>query len=258
MVDAGREQCTSRQDCTNLGREFANSECVSSLCQLKADPSWACLGEEAAAASRPPNQVRMIVPLTNAISNQPTPGIEVRACERIDVDCLMPVAAGVSNDAGEADLLLPGGFDGYLRWEGPDIYPTLFFLGAAVMADGIFPVSVLTPQFFESLNEPFHDELVEDRSAIVVYVKDCTGTEGVGVSLSLPEGDDATRVFYMIDGLFPASQNETSAAGLAGVVNVPSGYISIAGVLSDGREIGTAVVLTRPGFATFVNLGPAR
>ncbi len=258
VVDAGREQCSTDADCEALGQGLSGHACVSSLCQPLPDPSWACLDEGTAAAPVAPPQVRIIVPFLNVISSQPTPGVNVLACERLDPDCQMPAAAGVSDDAGEVDLRLPGGFNGYLRWESEQIYPTLFFFGAPLMADAIVPVNVITPQVFEGLNAQFEGATIDGRSAVVVSVRSCTGAPGAGVTLSSAEGDRATRAYYMVDGLFPPSQTETSAAGLARLINVPQGNVSITGRLANGREIGTAAVLTRAGFATLTNLGPAR
>jgi hypothetical protein len=257
IVDAGREQCSTDGDCASLGQEFADRACVTSLCQLKPDPNWACLDDDAAMAPPTPTQVRIIVPFLNVVSGEPTPGVNVEACERLDADCQMPAATGVSNAEGEVDLRLPGGFNGYLRWQAEQIYPTMFFFGAPLLADAIVPVNVITPQVFEGLNAQFRGSSIEGRSAVVVTVKNCRGGLAEGITLSTPEGDSATRAFYMVDGLFPPSQTETTAAGLARLINVPQGNVSITGRLADGREIGTAAVLTRPGFATLTNLVPS-
>lgn len=68
--------------------------------------------------------------------------------------------------------------------------------------------------------------------------------------------DSSTRVFYEADGLFPPSQQETTRTGVVRVINVPTGNVSVRGSLSDGREIGTASMLTRAGFATLTSLSP--
>jgi hypothetical protein len=258
VVDAGREQCSADRDCLALGQEFADSTCVSSLCQPNPDPNWACLDEGATVTSALlPSQVRIIVPFLNVVSHQPTPGINVQACERLDADCSMPTTASVSNSQGEADLRLPGGFNGYLRWEAEGIYPTMYFFGAPLLSDAIFPVNVITPQVFDGLNAQFKGAAIEGRSAVVVNVQTCTGAPAAGVTLTVPEGDSATHAYYMLDGLFPPSQAETSVAGVARVINVPQGNITITGALANGRQIGTAAVLTRTGFATVTNLAPA-
>jgi hypothetical protein len=132
----------------------------------------------------------------------------------------------------------------------------MFFFGLPLVADAILPVNVISPQVFEGLNAQFRSLAVEGRSAVVVNVKNCNGAPGAGVRLTVQEGDNSTRVFYMADGLFPPSQTETTVAGLARVINVPPGNISITGNLASGEEVGTAAILSRAGYATVTNLRP--
>jgi hypothetical protein len=256
-VDAGREQCVTDTDCARLGADFSDGVCVSALCRVRPDPNWTCL-DEARVEVTPivPERVRILVPFVDVVTGQQVPNVEVRACERLDTECQTPSATGVSNEAGEADLRLPGGFNGYLRWQATDIYPTMFFIGSPLIADAILPVNVISPAVFEGLNAQFRSIALEDRTAVVVNVKNCSGAPAAGVNLSVPDGDAATRVFYIVDGLFPPSQTETTVAGLARVINVPPGNISISGSLADGREMGRVTVLTQPGVATVTNLRP--
>jgi hypothetical protein len=91
-----------------------------------------------------------------------------------------------------------------------------------------------------------------DGSSCAVDILSQCGAPGAGVSLSIPEGDSATRAF---DGF---RQAKTTAAGLACVLNVPEGNVSITATLGDGREIATATILACRGFAMLTDLAPNR
>jgi hypothetical protein len=257
-VDADRPQCSTNQDCEQIGEAFAGSVCVTSFCQLRPDPNWSCLDEDPTSVSPPSGQVRLIIPMVDIVSAQPKPGVEVQLCERLDSECTMPLVTAVSNPRGEVDVLLRSGFNGYVRWQAPDVYPTLYFFGTPLVRDSILPVDLISPQVFAGVNSMFAADNVEGRVPVVVFVRNCAGAPASGIVVSVLEGDQATRAFYLADGLFPASQTETTEAGVSRVINVPLGAVTIRGELADGREIGSASVLTRAGFATLANLGPAR
>jgi hypothetical protein len=257
VVDASREQCVDDADCARLGPEFEGGACEASLCRPKSDPAWACLdGQAEAPPPITPSQIRFTGRLVDVVFQKPVPGIDLRVCERLDPECSMPLAAVVSDEQGEVNLTLPGGFNGYLRWQSPNTQPVLFFFPAPLSRDTVLPLGVVTPQIMAGLDVQFERLTIEGRAVAVVYATDCAGAPAVGVRLSVLEGDSSTRVFYEADGLFPASQRETTQTGVVRAINVPTGNVSLRATLSDGREIGTARVLTRAGFVTLTILSP--
>jgi len=254
-VDADRQQCATDADCSRLGPAFEDGVCVDALCRTRPDPRWDCLDEEQTALDAPvPERVRVIVPIVDVVTGQRVPGVEVMACGGLDGECVMPLATSVTNQQGESDLLLPGGFNGYLRCEAPNIFPTLYFFGAPLTGDATALVNVVTPAVVQGLDSQSAEVSAPGRPVVVVDALDCTGAPAAGVRVSIPEGDSATIVSYMVDGLYPPSQTETSSSGVARILNIDEGNVTINGRLFDGRSIGSAAVLTRQGFVTLANL----
>jgi len=255
VIDADRQQCDVDADCARLGSEFEDGVCVEALCRVRPDPRWDCLDEEPTAlAVSVPERIRVIVPIVDVVTGEQVPGVEVMACGALDGECVMPLAAGVTNQRGESELQLPGGFNGYLRCQAPNIFPTLYFFGAALTEDSVALVNVVAPAVVQGLESQAVDVTVPGRSRLVVDVLDCTGAPAAGVRVSIPEGDAATIVGYNVDGLYPPSQMETSNSGVARVLNVAEGNVTITGRLADGRVIGSAAVLTRQQFVTLATL----
>jgi hypothetical protein len=255
VVDADRQQCATDADCSRLGPDFEDDVCVEALCRARPDPRWDCLDREPTALAAPvPERVRVIVPIIDVVTGEQVPGVEVMACGGLDGECVMPLATGVTDQRGESELRLPGGFNGYLRCQASNIFPTLYFFGAPLTEDSIALVNVVTPAVVQGLDARAVDVTLAGRSRVVVDVLDCTGAPAAGVRVSTPEGDSATIVGYMVDGLYPPSQAETSDSGVARILNIAEGNVTIDGRLSDGRAIGSAAVLTRQGFVTLANL----
>jgi hypothetical protein len=260
VVDADRQQCQTDADCSRLGPDFEDGVCVEALCRSRPDPRWDCLDQGATALAAPvPERVRVIVPVVDVVTGERVPGVEVMACGGLDGECVMPLARGVTNQRGESELRLPGGFDGYLRCQAPNIFPTLYFFGAPLTEGSTALVNVVTPEVVQGLDAQAAGVTVPGRSRVVVDVLDCDGAPAAGVRVSTPEGDAATIVGYMVDGLYPPSQTETSNSGVARILNIAEGNVTINGRLADGRAIGSAAVLTRRGFVTLANLraGPS-
>jgi hypothetical protein len=255
VLEADRQQCETDADCSRLGPDFEDTVCVEALCRTRPDPRWDCLDREPTALAAPvPELVRVTVPVIDVVTGEQVPGVEVMACGGLDGECVMPLAAGVTNPRGESELRLPGGFNGYLRCQAPSIFPTLYFFGAPLTEDSTAVVNVVTPAVVQGLDAQDADVTVPGRSRVVVDVLDCTGAPAAGVRVSIPEGDSATIVGYMVDGLYPPSQMETSNSGVARILNIAEGNITIQGRLADGRAIGSAAVLTRREFVTLANL----
>jgi hypothetical protein len=253
VVDADRQQCEIDADCSRLEPDFEAGVCVEALCRARPDPRWDCLDREPTALPAPvPERVRVIVPIVDVVSGSPVPGVEVMACGALDGECVMPLATAVTNPTGESELRLPGGFNGYLRCQAPSIFPTLYFFGAPLTADSTALVNVVTPEVVQGLEAG--GATIPGRSRVVVDVLDCSGAPAAGVRVSVPEGDAATLVAYNVDGLYPPSQRETSSSGVARILNVVEGNVTIDAWLADGRAMGSAAVLTRQQFVTLVNL----
>lgn len=255
VVDAERQQCESDADCSRLGPDFEDGVCVEALCRTRPDPRWDCLDREpTAVAAPPPASVRVRVSVLDVVTRGPRPAVEVRACGALDSECVTPLAIAVTHSGGEADLQLPGGFNGYLRCEAGNIFPTLYFFGAPLTESSTALVSVVSTAVVEGLDAQSADVSAPGRPVVVVDALDCTGAPAAGVRVSVPEGNSTTIVGYMVDGLYPPSQMATSSSGVARILNIEEGNVTINGRLTDGRSIGSAAVLTRQGFVTLANL----
>lgn len=256
-VDTDRVQCTTDSDCSERGPQFAHSKCIESLCQPIVDETWTCLDRP---ASGPPSTttVHVIFNAVDLLSKRPLAGLSLTQCAKLDANCAFPIAQYRSNEAGQIDVAMPAGFDGYLMVEGAGIYPTLIFPPSTSKqrAPGtlpLVPASFIGTMFSEFGVTSFGDE----RSAILTTALDCLGRPAQGMILASQPADDQT-VSYVLEGGLPSrTARATDSTGAGGFVNIKAGGAVITSTLSSSnRLVGTAGVQVRPGYLTMVLVMP--
>lgn len=238
------------------GSASTGSVCVDSMCEFPGETAWHCLAEEAPPSSVDSRQVRLIVPITNAVSGKPLVGLAALVCATPDVECLQPVAEAVADENGKLNIRLDAGFNGYLRFDDPDVKPTLFFLSRPIAQDVVVALALLPS---DTGNVVLQVPLDPERELIDVFVKDCDGSPGVGVTLSSPDGDEQTTSLYSVDGrlFFSDTIKRTGENGLGQLMNLPRGIVRVVGRLEDGTEVATGTAILRGDYRTVLNLYPS-
>lgn len=256
-VDTDRVQCTTDSDCSERGPQFAHSTCIESLCQPIVDETWTCLDRP---ASGPPTTTTVHVTLNTVdlLSKRPLAGLNLTQCAKLDADCAFPIGQYQSNEAGQVDVVMPVGFDGYLLAEGAGIYPTLIFPPntSKQRAPGtlpLVPASFVGTMFGEFGVTSFGTE----RSAILTTALDCLGRPAPGMILASQPADEQT-VSYVLEGGLPSrTARATDGTGAGGFVNIKAGRAVITSTMaSSNRLVGTVGVQVRPGYLTMVLVMP--
>jgi hypothetical protein len=220
------------------------------------DSRWACLGDTRAAdavALRP--GVELSLTVVDIGSNVPPTGLTARACNRLDVNCLTPVAANVlvASD-GALHLSVAQGFDGYVELTSPNSVPTMFFFNQPVMVNAVDAFTIVNPTSLAALAASGGVAIDAQLGQLLVRTFDCEGARASGVQISNGSGG---QVFSFADGLPVVGLDVTTADGIGGFVNVRPGLVFLQGIEVGSRRIsGTASVVVRPNWLTYGDVEP--
>lgn len=123
LMDPGREQCSTTQDCVARGAAFAASVCVDSLCQEAVVDPWRCLDHPPPAAPTTAT-VHVSVRVCDSLRgcSLVLRGLTAKLCAKLDAGCTNPILADVRNTNGVFEFDAPTGlfgFDGYLQISAP-------------------------------------------------------------------------------------------------------------------------------------------
>jgi len=222
----------------------------------RVDPKWACLGEAdppSAVALRPSVGLTVAV-LDSALLTTPA-GLQVRACNRIDVDCMTPALPpiGVSSD-GLVHLSLDQGFNGFLEITGPTIVPFLFFVSRPLQTERQETLNVIGPASLQALAGSGDVMIDPTLGFLLLRAFDCQGELASGVSVSNGAGG---LPFNFVDGLPNIGADVTDVNGIVGFVNVPTGAVVAQG-LAGAERTGTVNIVVRGGWFTYGDLSPLR
>jgi hypothetical protein len=255
-ADPDRVQCSTNDDCSQRGGEFANTICTANRCELPGP--WSCLNHvtwPAGGATNPTVTALMV----DLITSQPVAGLTAKVCHKLDTACESPLRADlVSDSAGRMTLSVPSGFDGYLESTSADIMPFLYFFYPPVTADREVPaVPILRAAAMSTFANLVGSELMADRGHFLARVYNCLGQTAEGVSLSSPEGDSTTLPFYMIKGIPSAKVSTTDSSGNGGLLNLRPGTATLMGKLDNGDSTGLLSATIRPGRITYTAMVPA-
>jgi hypothetical protein len=291
LVPLDEVQCDTPSDCLPRGPTFADSVCVNHICTAPpgdagvsdaldagdvAVPTgpWRCLGAPPEVLD--PNAkiaVTLIVldalqPIATAgptggsdlalVAGVALAGVTVRACNPLDPLCNTPATTpALTDDAGVAQLTLPGDFIGFYSLSRADVVPTDFYLGQPMsgVAAESFPAPILTKTGVQLLSQSLGVgvDLSPDASVGMVFFNayDCDDRHASGVTFTLSNTDPQTVAWYINNGLPTTTAKETDNLGAAGAVNVPVGQLVVTATLVDGnRALGSSNVLIHPGAAT--------
>ena len=255
---AGGSACTELAPGTDILRATPEQLGAADGGAERVDPRWACLGKTAAPSAV---ALRPSVGLTLAVLDpalQTTPaGLQVRACNRIDVDCMTPAlaATGVSSD-GLVHLSLDQGFNGFLEITSPTIVPFLFFVSRPLQTERQETLNVIGPGALQALAGSGDVTINQTLGFLLLRSFDCQGELTPGVAISNGAGGEP---FNFVDGLPNVGGDVTESDGIVGFVNVPTGSVVAQGIEQNtGALTGTVNVVVRRGWFTYGDLNPPR
>jgi hypothetical protein len=290
LVPANEVQCTTSADCSARGPAFANAVCVANVCRAQGpnpgdagmgtfDERWGCLAQ-GAAPSDPTQQVEVQVTVYDAfqpysfggstdggtdlqlLSYVPQTGATIAACNPLDPTCVVPeVPAQTNDDAGAVTMTLPGSFTGFYVVEKPDYVTSIFYPAARLLAGEPhvgYPVSMVSQANYSLLQQAFGVTANSDTDAgpglLTVVQYDCHDRRVPGVVVTTNPPGEAT--VYTNNNIPEKGRTETSGEGLAAILNVPAGSVTVAATLADGGVVSTANIAVRSGRFTLVYLRP--
>jgi hypothetical protein len=220
------------------------------------NPTWACL-DEPAPDQRPAGTVHVIMTAVDLLSQRPIVGVGVTLCAKLDPDCIYPIAQYQSNEAGQLDIEMPAGYDGYLQTEGGSVYPTLFFPPNTRKQRAASTLPMVPAAFFGTMFAQLGVSVSDDRSVIMTTALDCLGRPAAGIALASPQADERSVNYVLQAGMPSRTALATDEAGAGGFVNIKTGSAVItATIAATNRLAGTVGVQTRPGHLSMVLVVP--
>jgi hypothetical protein len=284
----GQTACVNRT-CVSAGVDATASEAGGDDAQAEAavdageggpdaasDSPWGCLGHVAWPQESPTATVLYRARLAQLTTMAPVTGLQVIACRSFDPTCSTPVASATTDDQGYFSLTVPQWFRGfYLMPTPPPSYPDM--VPALLMAlpppsvsadpDASIPSTGASPlPTSADLNGLFSviNRMLPAPDAgfgqLLALATDCQGNPAAGVSIqSATTVPNETLTYYIgSDGLPSLTEQQTSAAGQCGFVDLPEGNDTITSALfGQGQRVGQVTLFMKSGFVTLAYLTPS-
>jgi hypothetical protein len=204
------------------------------------------------------------------VQYSPLAGLPVRACpESYDSTCANGTPWQTTNDAGLSTFTLLNSFDGFFEFD-PDagLFTTSFWPGLMVAGDTTATIGATTLPLaaigeLQAVLPGVHIDGEADGGLghVLLTVYDCQDHSAPGVSFTpsstAPAGGGyATQLFYTASAGGPGMElpsttaTKTDNSGTGGILNVPTGLLTVAVTqASTGRQVGVVNVLVPPGRA---------
>jgi hypothetical protein len=285
--DLGREQCSSRTDCENLG--LPDSDCVEKVCveiqsaggqggqggsDVPLPPNWDCI-DDFVAPDPMGEDILHTYRFEIATSDPGTPpeNLEVRLCSALDTLCengdVLP-----ADETGTVVFEEPLGFTGFLEMTGNDVFsgdggagggnvgealmPTIAFLQVpAVIPAEEKVIRVITPTAINALAAAADVPLDMSRGTSILLIHDCMDFRSAGVHFEIEELDPDTTPYHFRGALPDPNATQTDEQGAGGFVNMPVGLHTVsARHVESGKLIGKASFRSRAGTLSYVPMGP--
>jgi hypothetical protein len=196
--------------------------------------------------------------MVDLLSQRPLPGLALTLCAKLDATCMLPIASFVSNEAGQMDVEMNAGFDGYFQAVGAGIYPTLIFPPNTRRQRAPSTLPMVPASFFGTMFSGIGVTIANNRSVILTTALDCLGRPTAGLSLASPQADAQTVSYLLAGGVPSRAAAATDETGVGGFVNVPAGSAVITSTIAaTNRLAGTAGVQVRAGYLSMVLVMPS-
>ena len=249
LIDTSDRQCDVSADCARLGDAFTGASCVDSVCVAEAVTPQGC-----ESATSPDPTVTLSFEVSFATPPREPKPFTVRACGRLDPECLAPLAPALEVPYGDrAEIVVPTGFAGLLEVTNPDGLPALEFLGRPIFSDTRgYDLIIPTPATVQLLLALTQQDYDPEQGIFVITTRDCDRSPLAGVQVSNTQGG----VGFYFQGMLPQkSFTETTTEGAAGFVNVPPGLVSV-GATYRGKPMTPNSAISRGGWVSYVEVFP--
>ncbi|MEM9873576.1 MAG: hypothetical protein AAF928_01705 [Myxococcota bacterium] len=187
----------------------------------------------------------------------PIAGASVKACPRFDLDCVNPLADGVTNGDGELVLEVtvgPEGFDGYFDIDAG--YSTLAHLAEPITENGSFRLGGAAAPWLARA-QAVETSLDPSRGHVFMSLASCGGAFGSGATMSVAAADASSTTQYWGPGGLRSELTSTDWRGYGLVFDVVPGMTTMSVRIGDGGpQLGTTDIPVRAGAVTTVFMEP--
>jgi hypothetical protein len=191
-------------------------------------------------------------------AGMPPPGLSVKLCSTLDVDCQAPIDAPQPDASGAMVVEQPASFTGFLEVTSDDTMASVVYLQSpVVLPQKQEVVRMIRPTEFAAIVAAAKQTYDPRRGVAVVLTDNCLDARSPGVTLETLDADDETVGFYFRGNLPDPEATATDKQGAAGYLNLPVGIITMtARLFETGQFIGEASFQARAATLTYVPIGP--
>lgn len=263
LVSTDVDQCASDADCEARG--FADSLCEDSVCVEKPeDPIWGCLGDVVEPVADPSKKIEFPIRLVLAVDGTPVTEAMIDVCDKLDIGCIGDdpnYPKGISPDAeGVIDVVVPEGFDGFVRISHPEIVDSRVYVGRPIVEPpSVKEVQLFRPADIDLLATLTGTEPDPTRGSAVVLGIDCSGVAASGLSFDVTTFDSGALAFYLINQLpvLPPGATATDKDGFGGFFNLKTGSAVVTSTRAvDGVYVGESGFQILANTISYVQVGP--
>jgi hypothetical protein len=190
-------------------------------------------------------------------------GIMAQACTTTDLECMSPIATGMSGADGVVSLNVPREQAFYVSLSGGGYMPALYYSTdppQKTLATGVNDGDVVleTPAVVQFAASQVDVTVMADKGQIAFAVLDCLGDQSLGVSVTISTSQGSFDAsYYLQNGTPVANAGQTDSSGIGAIVNVPTGLAVLSATLrSTGKLVAKQGVLVKAGTITNVRVGP--
>ena len=256
-------QCKVDEDCSSRGEAFADTVCVSNICQTAniEDPRWRCLGEDPIPFIEP-EPVTVRIRLRRFFDNAPVGGASLTACAKADTECEAdpPIATATSDNDGDALVDIETGFTGFVRVESSDHVTAFVQLTPSILDENtpIPDVLLMTPLELAELRG-FSGVGDEGTGHLLAQSLDCDLEPVEGVSLEVSVTGTNSRAFSLENGSVDFEETTSQTSGRLGYLNLIVGRLCVIAkrTATDEEIVELDSVAIRPGGITYLGVAPA-
>jgi hypothetical protein len=301
LIDAGRDQCSSTADCAGLGLDGSceRGVCVapkamspsqradggvdggmlaSGTCRRDPDceDGESCFKQKCAPTldvqpficetpAAPPISSELVMfemPVREFVSDKAPMGLTVVACSINDVSCKTPAGSYTDMDGtANVKLMLPRGFDGFLKVTSTDTLPGLWYFTQPLVAPRVAkPLAAVSPATLDLLAAITGLAVDASKGLVILEAFDCNGVASGGIHFE--EGKRAARPFYIIDELPSLEATVTVRDAMAdlaagGFLNAPPGFtVFTARIGVDGPVLNQHNAHVQASTVTYLDIYP--
>jgi hypothetical protein len=186
-------------------------------------------------------------------------GIDVRACMRIDVECINPIATFHDNDGtGLVRLDLPTGFKGYLDVSS-NLMHTRSYVSVPLLTDTMDrDLQLASTETVKALAVVAGQPLDPNKGVVLIEAFDCTNKPAGGIHFA--ENTSQSLPFYFVSQLPSPDAKETVYdeslnVSNGGFLNLPQGYVTFTAHFGDGGpKLGEFNAFISPNTVTYIDM----